>query len=72
MTALHYGAKLGHVAVVEKLIGKGANVNAVDGVSFLYDDIAIYSVVNKCDCIVKLCICITTQMRIVKFTVQLT
>ena len=33
MTALHYGAECGHVAVVESLIGLGACVNIVDRVS---------------------------------------
>ena len=33
MTALHYGAKNGHVAVVEGLIRAGADVNVVDDVS---------------------------------------
>ena len=34
MTALHYGAENGHVPVVEALIAAGANVKAVDDVSF--------------------------------------
>ena len=34
MTALHYGAAEGHVAVVEGLIRAGADVNAIDNVRY--------------------------------------
>ena len=33
MTVLHYGAAVGHVAVVERLIRAGADVNVADDVS---------------------------------------
>ena len=33
-TALHYSAYNGHVSVVEILVNAGADVNAIDGVSY--------------------------------------
>ena len=37
-SALHYCAEHGHASVAEVLIRAGADVNAVDGVSLMYNE----------------------------------